>query len=122
MSEKKKNPLLAGLISLIPSAISTISTIVKDKKEKKEADKALEGQHVITPTVAEAAVASMKDMVSGSISSKRVLNIGGTTLIIALAMADISAHGLSKLNLALICIGAAYSLGMPLITYLSEKK
>lgn len=111
-----KNPLIAGIISLIPQAISTISSIVKDKKDRKAEAK------IEPATTGEAIVDSVKDMVSGSISSKRVLNIGGTGLIITLAMANISTQGLTKLNLALICVGACYSLGMSLITFFSERK
>lgn len=112
-----KNPLLiANLISILPKAIETISSIVKDKKEKKEAQTNAEA------TPGQVIVDSVKDAVSGSISSKRVLNIVGTGAIITLAMGDISTHGLSKLNLCLIALGATYSLGMSLITYLSERK
>ena len=110
-------PIIAGLISLIPQAITTISSIVKDKKEKKEVN-----TPPVPPTPAGAIVDSMKEMVSGSISSKRLLNIGGSGLIISLAMSNISTNGLTKQNLALIAIGVTYSLGMSLITWLSERK
>lgn len=106
-------PILAGLISLVPNLITTISSVIKDKKEKKAIE---------VPTPAGAIVDSMKEMVSGSISSKRILNIGGSGLIISLAISNIGTNGLTKQNLALIAIGVAYSLGMTLLTWLSERK
>lgn len=111
-----KNPLIIGLASIIPQAFQVISSVIKDKKERKEAK--------INPdaTTGEVIAESVKDAISGSISSKRVLNIVGTGAIITLAMGDISTHGLSKLNLCLIALGATYSLGMSLTTYLSERK
>lgn len=115
MSEQKKNPLIAGAITLLPNLISAITGIIKDKKKAKEEAKE-------TATTGEAVIESIKDITSGTISSKRLLNVGGFALIISLAVADITAHGITKLNLILIAVGVVYSLGMSLITFLSERK
>jgi len=111
-----KNPLIIGLFSLLPKAIETVATIVKDKKERKEEAK------IEATTTGEAIVDSLKDVVTGSISSKRLLNIGGFGLIITLAISDISSHGITKQNLYLVALGIAYSISMSLITFLSERK
>ena len=115
MSEQKKNPLVVGILTAVPSLISTISGIIKDKREAK-------AEKEETATTGEAVIESIKEITSGTFSSKRLLNVGGTALIIMLASADITAHGITKLNLALICVGAAYSLGMSIVTWLSERK
>ena len=114
MSEQKKNPVITELISIIPSAISAITSIVKDKREKKLQD-------AIPVTTGEISGA-IKDITSGTLSSKRILNIAGSGLIVTLAVSDITVHGLSKLNLILIGIGVVYSLGMSFLTFLSERK
>ena len=108
-------PIIAGLISLIPQVVTTISSVVKDKRERKEAK--------TTPvTGGETIMESVKEMVSGTVSSKRLLNIGGFGLIISLAITNINANGLTKLNLGLIAAGIIYSLGKAVITWLSERK
>lgn len=113
---KKKSPLIIGLASIFPQVIGAIVSIIKDKREKREVIKEE------TQTTGEAIIESVKDVVGGSISSKRILNLGGTGLIITLAINDISLHGLSKLNLGLVVLGVVYSLGMSFITCLSERK
>jgi len=52
-----------------------------------------------------------------SISSKRVLNLTGTGAILAVALGDIAAHGLSWESIGLVALGGAYSFGM---AYLSK--
>jgi len=52
-----------------------------------------------------------------SISSKRVLNLTGTGAILAVALGDIAANGLSWQSIGLVGLGAAYSFGM---AYLSK--
>lgn len=111
-----KNPLIIGAVSLLPNLISAISSIIKDKKVQKEETKSE------ATTTGEVILNSVKEITDGSISSKRVLNIGGTGLIIMLAYNDISTHGITKQNICLIGIGVVYSLGMSLVTYLSEHK
>lgn len=57
-----------------------------------------------------------------SISSKRMLNLGGTFAIITYCLSDMSINGITMLNLILLGIGVAYSLGMSFITKMTEKK
>jgi len=35
MSKKKANPLLAGLVNLLPAVVNTVGSIIKNKKNKK---------------------------------------------------------------------------------------
>lgn len=111
-----KNPLIIGLATAIPSLIQSISSIIKEKKTSKEVVK------VEPETTGQAIVESIKDIAGGSISSKRVLNIAGSGLIITLALKDIGVNGITKANIALIGLGVIYSLGMSLITWLSDRK
>ncbi len=117
MENKEKNPVvLVEAISILPTLIKTVASIFKRKqdnpKEEKEKPEGAGAQ----------VIESIKDAVSGEISSKKLLNVGGFGLIIALAVADISAHGITKLNLCLVGIGVAYSVAMSIITWLSERK
>lgn len=57
-----------------------------------------------------------------SISSKRVLNLAGTTSIIGLAVTMIMANGVTWQNLVLVVIGVAYCIGMTYLTQRAEKK
>lgn len=57
-----------------------------------------------------------------SISSKRVLNIGGTSAIVVIALTLIKANGLTWMNLALLALGAAYSIFMTWLTQKAESK
>lgn len=114
MSEQKKNPLIAGLLTLVPSIISTVTGIVKDKREAKAAK-------VETATIGEAFQESVKEITSGSISSKRLLNIVGTGVIITFALSSM-ANGITKYNVIVLALGVAYSLGMSIVTWLSERK
>ena len=50
-----------------------------------------------------------------SISSKRVLNFAGTSIILGAALADISASGITTQNLILVSIGVAYSVAMSVL-------
>ncbi len=56
-----------------------------------------------------------------SISSKRVLNLTGTAAIITTALGLMSANGVNKMNLLMLALGVAYSLGMSFVTAYSEK-
>ena len=109
MSEEKKNPLVAGLLGLVPGVINTVVSLVKDKKKKADGE-----------TIANMVNENISEGVA--LSSKRVMNLVGTGVIVTLAVSLITANGPTKANLALLAIGVAYSLGMSLITYLSEKK
>ncbi len=114
-----KNPFTA-IVSLLPVVVSTVTSIIKDKK-KKEAEAgniAITETNNSTSTVFE----SVKESLTENISSKRVLNIGGTAIIISTALSLMNANGLNHLNICLLGLGVAYSLGMSYITYLSERK
>lgn len=54
-------------------------------------------------------------------SHKRLLNLTGTGAIIITALSQIIENGIDKLNLILVGIGVAYSLGMAFITVYKEK-
>jgi len=56
-----------------------------------------------------------------SISSKRVLNLGGTGAILTTALFLISTNGPNKWNVILVCTGVVYSLCMTFITAWKEK-
>jgi hypothetical protein len=117
MESKEKNPIvLVEAISILPSLIKTLGSVFKRKKDKPEEDKE-------KPEGAGAQVVeSIKDAVSGEISSKKLLNIGGFGLIIAIAISDIGIRGITKQNLVLVGLGVAYSIAMSLITAWGERK
>jgi len=50
-----------------------------------------------------------------SLSSKRVLNFAGTSVILGAALADIATNGVTTPNLILIAVGAAYSIAMAVL-------
>lgn len=117
--EKEKNPVvLVEAISILPSLIKTLGSVfkrkTKDGGEKAPLDPA-------TPPGA-AIVEHFKDAVSGEISSTRLLNIGGATIIIYIAWGDMQANGLNWHNIALVVVGAAYSLAMSLISAWGDRK
>jgi hypothetical protein len=96
---KKKSPL----ISLIPFAVNTVISIVKDKRKAK--DEATEFVH--------------EDFEKGvQISSKRFLNVVGTTTIIGLSIAHIESEGLNELNLIMLIVGVCYA---GIMSYISAK-
>jgi hypothetical protein len=96
---KKKSPL----ISLIPFAVNTVISIVKDKRKAKES--ATEFVH--------------EDFEKGvQISSKRLLNVIGTTTIIGLSISHIESEGLSELNLIMLIVGVCYA---GIMSYISAK-
>ena len=108
--EQKKNPLLAGIISAIPAVINTVWSLIRDKRKNKE------GETDVTNVIHE-------DIASGvSLSSKRIMNIAGTGIIITFALSSMQADGLTRLNVIILALGVAYSVTMAFLTYLSEKK
>ena len=108
--EQKKNPLLAGIISAIPAVINTVGSLIRDKRKNKE------GETDVTNVIHE-------DIASGvSLSSKRIMNITGTGIIITFALSSMAADGLTRLNVIILALGVAYSVTMAFLTFLSEKK
>ena len=109
-------PIFATILKIAPAIINTGISLIKDKSKDKAFTK--EGSEIPAPTdFVDTAIEK-----GVSISSKRVLNLAGTTIIVMAALADITAHGITKFNIILLCIGVVYSAGMAFITYLSEKK
>ena len=56
-----------------------------------------------------------------SISSKRVLNLVGTSVIVSFALMDMQAKGINQFNMIVLGFGAAYSVAMSLITAWKER-
>lgn len=56
-----------------------------------------------------------------SISSKRLLNLTGTGAAVTFALGDMATKGITKQNCVVLGLGFAYSLGMGILIYLSEK-
>ena len=56
-----------------------------------------------------------------SISSKRVLNLIGTSMIVTFALMDMQTNGINKFNLIVLGVGVAYSAIMSFITSWKEK-
>lgn len=114
---EKKNPLLVGLIGIIPAAVKTISSIVKDKKPG--------AAEVLTSaeetTLGGQIVGGIKDAVSGSISSKRVINLGGTAAITSFAISDMVQNGINLSNFSVLALGAAFCVAMTFVTAWSER-
>lgn len=106
--KEKKNPI-AAILAVVPGVINTVASLVKDKKK----DTAAEPKE--TDFVHEAIDKGVQ------LSSKRVMNIVGTGIIVSFAIADMTANGINKLNVIVLAVGVVYSAGMALITYLSEK-
>jgi len=79
---------------------------------------------LLSDKVRDADASVIKDAVNkrGKLSSKRILNVGGTGTILTIASVLIYQDGLTKENLILVGIGAAYSLIMTYLTILKEKK
>lgn len=117
MEAQKKNPL-AALIAIAPGIINTAISLIKDKKK-------ISNENVLIGESTQPAGTQFiqEDIGKGiQLSSKRLMNIGGTGLIITLAIADITTHGITKQNLCLVGLGILYSVAMSVITYLSERK
>ncbi len=118
MEAKEKNPIvLVEAISILPSLVKTLGSIFK-RKTKEKAEKI--NLDPSTPAGA-AIVGHLKDAVSGEISSTRLLNVGGSLIIIYIAWEDIALNGLTSKNIALVGVGALYSAVMAFITYLKDR-
>ena|SRR3990167_1524856 len=78
MSEQKTNPLLAGIVNLIPAIVNTVGSIVKNKKNKDE------GSTQLLPALMPDAHNIAKGL---ELSSKVVVGygIGGTMISYALS-------------------------------------
>ena len=56
-----------------------------------------------------------------SVSSKRVLNLVGTSVVVSFALMDMQAKGINKLNILVLGIGVVFCAGMSFITVWKEK-
>ena len=94
------------ITSLVPMVLNTIGSIVKDKKAKKEA-----GTEFLNNDA---------DLKKGiSISSKRVMNVIGTPVLIVTGMTLLSTD--PKSGVIVIGLGIPYSVGLSYVTHISEK-
>lgn len=104
MSKKTIPP---AILNLIPGIINTVASVIRDKKQEN-----LESNtELINKEVADGV----------SISSKRVLNVTGTGVIISFAIQQMLTHGINWMNLAVMLLGVIYCLGLTWLTYISEK-
>lgn len=105
-----KNPitLITGIVGVANSVVS----IIKDKKK----DATSEIQPKVTDFINEAIDKGV------SLSSKRILNISGTALIVTFAVSDMTKNGIGTMNAVVLAIGVVYSIAMSYITYLSDRK
>ena len=108
---EKKNPI-AAILAIAPGILNTIGSLVKDKK--KGPTEAI--QPLGTEFIHEAIDKGIQ------LSSKRVMNLLGTGVIVTYAIADMTKNGINKMNLCVLAIGAGYAAVMAFITYLSERK
>ena len=108
-------PIFTTLLAAVPGLLNTGLSLIRDKKQKKE--NKITGEAIADPTEL-----INKDVEVGvSLSSKRILNIAGTGIIITIAVNDLTANGITRYNLILFGIGVLYSVSMAFVTYLTEK-
>ena len=94
------------ITSLVPMVLNTVGSIVKDKKAKKEASTEFLNNDA--------------DLKKGiSISSKRVMNVIGTPVLIVTGMTLLSTD--PKYGVIVIGLGILYSVGLSYVTHISEK-
>ena len=111
MSDKKKIP--GAILALIPSLFKGVVSLIQDKKKKKRGGSEKSVAADLLGTALDTGI---------QLSSKRVMNLLGTGVIVAFAIADMTKQGINAMNLSVLGIGAAYALGMAFITHLSEKE
>ena len=109
--EKKKNPL-AAIAAIAPGIINTIASIIKEKRKDPTASVQPTGTEFVHEEIGKGI----------QLSSKRILNVVGTGIIVTFALADMTAHGITGMNTIVLSIGVVYSATMSLITYLSDRK
>jgi len=112
-------PALAGFLNIGGMIINSVVSIVQDKKRKKNGDAEIpQGEELLIPPIGSA----IKSIATGvKLSSKRLLNLGGTGVIISIAVTDYAANGLSWPGVALFALGAVYCAVMAWITKKSEE-
>lgn len=92
-----------NLLAIVPGVLNTVLSVVKDKTKDPD-----------TSFVEE------KVRKGVSISSKRMLNLVGTPIIIATAITDMVQNGINPMNLILLLLGIIYSAVMAWLTSKNE--
>lgn len=130
--EKEKNPLIAAIVPVAASGIKSLFSLIRDKRHERKL-KALPILEIkeklnnspVTEAAAEAIQAAAGELISTGgpvqLSSKRLMNIVGTGIIITFGLGDMKAHEINGSNTIVLGLGIAYCLGMSLFTYLSER-
>ncbi len=114
MSEKKKNPLLLGLVNVIPGIINTIGNLVKDKK------RSTGGTTSILPAFAkDCDNPAIEQIANGlQLSSKIVFGYGfGGMIILHSLTQDLSQWQ----NLVVLGIGALVNVGTSIAKAIDKK-
>lgn len=116
---QEKHPAIVALLGIVPGLINTFTSVVRDKKKKEYA--ADPGNPIAMPELTNT-IQSVKDIASGvKLSSKRMMNITGTGVMISIAAKDYLTNGLSWEGVTLFAVGAIYSMVMAWITHRSEQ-
>lgn len=115
--EEKKNPL-AAIIAILPGVVNTVASLIKDKKKI-----ATEAGAIGEATQPSGTQFIQEEIGKGiQLSSKRIMNIVGTGVIVTFALNDMSANGIHKANAIVLGLGVGYCVAMAIVTYLSERK
>ena len=104
MKEKIMNLLTKNAANPVEGIVNSALSLIRDK----------------TPN-ADASFIREKIKEGVSISSKRVLNLVGTSVIVSFALMDMQAKGMNKANMVVLAGGIIYSVAMTLITAWKEK-
>ena len=110
---QEKHPALVALLGVVPGLINTITSVIRDKKRDTDP---------YDPTKPTNIIDKVRDIAPGiKLSSKRMMNITGTGVMISIAAKDYLANGLTWEGVALFAVGAIYSTVMAWITHRSEQ-
>ena len=116
---QEKHPALVALLGVVPGIFNTITSAIRDKKKKEYA--ADPSNPTAIPELTNT-IQSVKAIAQGiKLSSKRMMNITGTGVMISIAAKDYLANGLTWEGVALFAVGAIYSTVMAWITHRSEQ-
>lgn len=111
---KEKHPALVALLGIVPGIFNTITSAIRDKKKN--------NVNPCDPSKPTNIIDRVRDIAPGiKLSSKRMMNITGTGIMITIAAKDYLANGLTWEGVALFAVGALYSGVMAWITHRSEQ-
>lgn len=110
---QEKHPALVALLGIVPGLINTITSVIRDKKKKGDSSDPTKELNIIDTVE--------KISMGVRLSSKRIMNITGTGVMITIAAKDYLANGLTWEGVALFAVGAVYSGVMAWITRQSEQ-